>query len=300
MVAATPLSASYEQCRICESQAHFVGEKRGPLAPGRFEIWACDECGYGFVANPWRDYERIYDEGYYRGDGADPMVDYVFELEHPEFTIRQYEWCGVLKTVSGLVPVGPQTRWLDFGCGNGGLVRYVRQYTECHRVVGYETGRIKEHAAGLGVPFVSDAELDQQAGTFDIVSAIEVIEHIPEPLDALRKMRRLLRPGGLLFVTTGNAEPYRGRLVAWPYVNPTIHVSFFEPRTLAYAMEASGFRPEVGGRGAGFKEIVQFKVLKNLRMRRKSAWQGCLPWTAAARLIDARLGLSRMPIGWAV
>jgi cyclopropane fatty-acyl-phospholipid synthase-like methyltransferase len=79
-----------------------------------------------FVANPWTDYAKNYDEGYYRGGGADPWIDYVYELEHPEATVRQYEWRGIQRLVDHLCPLTAETQWLDFGCGNGGLVRYVR------------------------------------------------------------------------------------------------------------------------------------------------------------------------------
>jgi hypothetical protein len=34
---------------------------------------------YAFVANPLTDYTQIYNEAYYRGEGADPLLDYVFE-----------------------------------------------------------------------------------------------------------------------------------------------------------------------------------------------------------------------------
>ena len=83
-------------------------------------------------------------------------------------------------------------------------------------------------------------------------------------------MRALLRPGGLLFLTTGNAAAHRGALADWSYVIPEIHVSFFEPRTLARAMAAAGFRPQATGFGPGHSDIIRFKVLKNLRVRTRS------------------------------
>ena len=46
---------------------------------------------------------------------------------------------------------------------------------------------------------------------------------------------------GLLFLTTRNAAPFRKRLSSWRYVVPDVHVSFFEPTTLAVALEVAGF-----------------------------------------------------------
>ena len=49
--------------------------------------------------------------------------------------------------------VGPQTRWLDFGCGNGGLVRWAREHG-VDNVVGHETGWIASRAQAQGIPMI--------------------------------------------------------------------------------------------------------------------------------------------------
>ena len=80
---------------------------------------------------------------------------------------------------------------------------------------------------------------------------------------------------------------------------PEIHVSFFEPSTLARALEQAGFRAEQPGFLRGHVDIVRFKVLKNLRIRRRSPLEALVPWPAVARLVDARTGVAAHPVGWA-
>jgi SAM-dependent methyltransferase len=291
--------AASEPCRICGSATLPLGAKRGKFKLQEFYVRHCDGCGYSFVANPWLDYGAIYSEEYYTGKGADPMVDYLYELENPQASVRRYEWQGILDWVRQAVSLRPETRWIDFGCGNGGLVRYCRNNTSCP-VVGFEEGWIKERAESRGVPYLSRAEMEAARGTFDIVTAIEVLEHVPDPLATLREIRSLLKPGGYFFLTTGNAEVFRRNLLEWSYLTPEIHISLFEPRTLARALELTGFRPEFRGFSGGHTDIIRFKILKNIGCRKIAGWERILPWSLLSRLADLRFRISAHPSGIAV
>jgi 2-polyprenyl-3-methyl-5-hydroxy-6-metoxy-1,4-benzoquinol methylase len=263
-----------------------------------YELRRCDVCHFAFIADPWTDFARIYDDRYYDGQGADPMVDYRFELSDPERTIRRYEWHGVTRLVERLLGGLDDVRWLDFGCGNGGLVRYVVEHTGA-QACGFEEGSIAAAARRLGIPILAPDALGEQAEAFDVVTAIEVIEHTLDPLAELRRIRRLLKPGGLLFLTTGNAAPFSSDLQRWSYIVPEIHVSFFEPDTLERALVQSGFRPGAVPPADGFDEILKFKALKNLRLRRRSRLTDLIPARAVAALADRRVRLREHPIGWA-
>jgi SAM-dependent methyltransferase len=284
-------------CPVCGGATTHVATMPGKVIPQQFVLRQCAACGLSFVANPCTDYARIYDEAYYYGKGADPLVDYVFEMDHPKQTVRYYEWRGIVDVVRALKPISADTRWLDFGCGNGGLVRHVRDTIRCD-VRGFDVGWITTRARAAGLPIVDEAELDALRGTFDVVTAVEVLEHVADPLDVLRRIRGLLKPGGLFFYTTGNAAPFRHRLAEWRYVRPDIHVSYFEPRTLERALRSAGFEPEYRGRVRGFTDVIRYKVLKNLGRQRRGLWERGLPWGAAARLLDRKLGISAHPVGW--
>jgi 2-polyprenyl-3-methyl-5-hydroxy-6-metoxy-1,4-benzoquinol methylase len=289
---------SPRQCKICRSPAVLLGKKLGQFRQQFFLIYRCEHCGYAFVGNPWLDYREIYSEAYYRGEGADPTVDYLTELNYPTETIRQYEWRGIADVIRSLTHISKATRWLDFGCGNGGLVRFVRSTVGCE-IWGYEHGWIKDVAEATGIPYLTDAELTSRNGSFDIVTAVEVLEHLEDPLVQLKQIRSLLRPGGIFFYTTGNAAPHHAKFLEWSYARPEVHISFFEPGTLEHALREAGFAVRYPGFVPGFKNIIRFKALKGLRVKRTALWEKGLPWNLLARLIDQKLHISAHPTGYA-
>jgi SAM-dependent methyltransferase len=285
---------------VCHSaRLEPAGLVHGHLSGRAFHLASCLDCRFSFVIDPWTAFDQIYSEAYYHGRGADPSVDYVFELEHPETTVRRYEWEGLLRAIGALVPIGPETRWLDFGCGNGGLVRWARDRGIAH-AVGHETGWMAERASADGIPLISVEQVANCHGAFDVVTAVEVLEHVPDPVEVLKLLARVLKPGGLLFLTTGNARPFRGRLPHWRYVMPEVHVSFFEPETLDRAMKVAGFQPTYRGFVDGFDQVIRFKILKTLGVRRRAMWERMVPWGLVARAVDSRLSVTAHPVGFRI
>jgi SAM-dependent methyltransferase len=286
-------------CRICAAETRLVGAVHGSYSQRDYHIARCVDCRYAFIVDPWLDYAEIYNDRYYAGEGADPLADYRFELEHPERSIRRYEWEGIARLVADLTGgPDPHRRWLDYGCGNGGLVRHLRN-VRAAEAFGFDEGSITAEARARGMPTLDGDGLGAMAGSFDVVTAIEVIEHTLDPVSELRRMRSMLRPGGLLFMTTGNAQPYADRLLSWRYVVPEVHISFFEPATLERAMTDAGFLPERRPLGPGFDEVMKFKVLKNLHIRRRSPLTDVLPAHLIGLISDRVVRLSEHPIGWA-
>jgi ubiquinone/menaquinone biosynthesis C-methylase UbiE len=95
-------------------------------------------------------------------------------------------------------PPGPL---LDLGCGTGGMLVHLQRLAPA---VGLDTApEAAETCRKRGVPFVMGwgSTLPFRDGSFGMVTALDVIEHIPEEHGVLLEMRRVLRPGGVLLVT---------------------------------------------------------------------------------------------------
>ena len=90
------------------------------------------------------------------------------------------------------------------------------------------------------VPF-ADVELEPEA--FDAVTMWDYIEHSTDPLGDLRRAARVLRPGGLLLISTGDAGSVVARASGprWHLLTPRHHNFFFTRDSLERALRTAGF-----------------------------------------------------------
>jgi SAM-dependent methyltransferase len=283
-------------CPVCGGDVRPAGSVASKFSHREFALVRCGSCSYAYVLEPRTDFAELYDEAYYAGRGADALVDYEREMEDPR-TVRVYEWRGIAAVIDELSVLAPSTRWLDYGAGLGGLVRYTRATVGCESF-GFDEGYGAEQMAARQIPSLTRAEVEAANGTFDVVTAIEVIEHTVDPVELLREVFRALVPGGLVYLTTGNAEPRRQDLTRWAYAKvPDVHVGFFEPATLARALEAAGFEVLWPGFVDGLSDVIRYKVLKTARVHRTNGIERILPWTSLSRIVDRRHHVSAMPAG---
>jgi SAM-dependent methyltransferase len=282
-------------CRVCGSVAEPAGKRFSSFSKRSFALAHCSSCRYSFVVHPRTDFAAIYDADYYAGRGADPHVSYTTAVRDGG-SVLEYEWRGVVKILTDLGGLRPGSRWLDYGCGLGGLLRFGRSLG--YDVSGFDQGWAAEVLTKEGLPVLTANELDSAAGSFDVVTAIEVVEHVLEPVEVFDRLAELLRPGGLLFLTTGNAKPYRGRLSRWQYVRPDIHVSFYEPETLEFCMRKAGLDPMQSGYRSGFTDLIRSKILRTVGVNRQNLVERCLPWALLSRVADRRFQVTRQPVAW--
>lgn len=110
---------------------------------------------------------------------------------------------------------------LELGAGNGLVARsLLAAGLDCHSYTLSETSeaRLEGLRAGLDDPRLRTARIDAERvpeelfGRFDAIVMVALIEHLVDPLAAMQRIRRLLRPGGFVYVDTPNVAKWTRRL----------------------------------------------------------------------------------------
>ena len=128
---------------------------------------------------------------------------------HAESVLRSHRWRTVENSAAYLLPhLRPGVDVLDVGCGPGTITVDLARRVAPGRVVGIDaaTDAIEAARAAANDAAITDLDLatgdvyalDHDDDAFDVVHAHQVLQHLADPVAALREMRRVCRPGGVV------------------------------------------------------------------------------------------------------
>ena len=233
---------SHPRCKVCEA----------PVDPENDAVWTkdglvilrCSSCGLLYRASlpSSEELSGLYDSSYFRAEErsqrGEGYADYVGEADLHRLNARRR-----LSFLEGLTRPGSL---LDVGCAAGFFLDEAR--ANGWQVTGVElSAEMAEWASGtLGLESViqgSFTGLAWNEGTFDCVTMWDYIEHTIDPLSELRLAHKVLRPGGLLVLSTGDAGSVVARLSGrrWHLLTPRHHNYFFTRSSLLLGLERAGF-----------------------------------------------------------
>lgn len=200
---------------------------------GDSEYWLreCSQCGFQFK-DPPISAERLM-ECYTRARSDNWDTD-------PDPWQRKFD---VLRDLLETHATG--RRVLDVGCFNGALLKYLGdQWKKCGVEPSQEAAQLAR-TRHVQILAPSLGQLDPGIAPFDAVLAIDVVEHVVEPLPFFGRLHDLLAPSGVLLLLTGDNQSPAWRLQggAYWYCSLPEHMSFYNRRTLDWIGERLGMRP---------------------------------------------------------
>jgi SAM-dependent methyltransferase len=138
----------------------------------------------------------------------------------------------------------PPGRLLDIGCGPGLLLEEAAALGWKASGVEPSIWAVEEgHRRGLEIQRGTSDNVDLESGSFDVIVANDVIEHVPDPPGFGRRLFELLKPGGVVYLCTPDVSSVVARTLRrwWWSVLPG-HLFYFSPETLARVLQAAGLR----------------------------------------------------------
>jgi len=126
-----------------------------------------------------------------------------------------------------------------------------------------------KRAKKRGVPCfngeITNTFFDEYLGWYDVIIALEVIEHLYDPMTFLHRVYQVLKPGGVFIYTTGNFQETRFFGRRWGYLNiPEEHLYFFTPRKIELYLRKVGFKRFLSPYKFYYKHNVAVKFMSQI------------------------------------
>lgn len=231
----------------------FAGKRLDHALPGG-RLLRCRQCDLRFRWPLLPNYDELYNNGEAQAWSAGP-------LRHDQSLVH-----GALSALS----VG--NKLLDFGCYSGGFLCAAPARFERYGVeVSQAAAAVARERAGAQV--VGHLDDFDPAIRFDVIVAMDVVEHVASPRRLLEQFRQRLSPGGKVLLTTGDGANLLWRIVRarWWYCYFPEHIAFISRRWLAV---------HAGRLGLGIERVETFDYLQSAAPGTAPGWRAWLRYLA--------------------
>jgi len=223
------------RCRVCGGRDHSI-----LFVKGGYEVAKCGNCGLVFLnfAPSDRFLSDYYAEDFFNDSGTkDGYSDYKEEAVNLERTFRRR--IDILKRYQE-----KGGTLLDVGCATGEFMKLAAEYWN---VYGVEISSYASRAAGEKGLNVFNGKLEQSPylnSGFNVVTLWDTIEHVAQPLETMRLISRIVKPKGIVALTTGDVGSFVSRACGryWHLYNIPQHLSYFDKGTITDLLKRSGFK----------------------------------------------------------
>ena len=228
------------RCPLCgESEARHVWPTRDRLCgvPGVFALVCGAVCGLLYL-NPRPSPASL---GAYYPSSYDPFL--TTALSPLQRAGVEY---GLRKRCRLVQRHHRPGRLLDVGCATGQFADAMQRYGGWQAMgvdLSPEAAGFARETFGLEVHTGDLFSADYSDGFFDAITLWDVIEHLYNPVETLREVRRVLAPGGILVLRTPSLDSWDARAFGpyWAGLDSPRHLTVFGKATMRRLLQAAGF-----------------------------------------------------------
>lgn len=221
-------------CPICGNT-----KKRKYWAMPGYRLARCAKCEMVWDYFPPDNLLPQYDKSYFNNDNSKGGYANYFE----GMRINRKTFYERLNKIEK--KLGRKGRLLDIGCALGDCLREAKK-------LGWVDARGLE-VSKYAYNFAKKRGLDIKKGLlrenrfkknyFDVVAYQDVLEHIKDPVDELRYVYKLLKPGGIVYIVTPDVGGFWKKILGplWYHYKPIEHVSYFSKKTIRLTLKKAGY-----------------------------------------------------------
>jgi protein O-GlcNAc transferase len=191
----------YKACPLCDAAeftlvheadctAHALYQ---PSLPPRIRWMLCGACGHCFT------------DGYWTPEAEAVIFSGAQDIQRVGFDLERQRMVSA-RMIERVLPYRREGRWLDVGFGNASLLFTAKEFGFVPVGLDLREQNVRQLGA-LGIEAHRQHLASfQPEHRFDVISMADVLEHMAFPREALAAVRRLLQPGGVLYLTMPNME----------------------------------------------------------------------------------------------
>jgi SAM-dependent methyltransferase len=189
--------------------------------------------------------------------------------------------------------------FLDIGCGNGAYLHVMAK--RGWKVCGVEpssAGASEANTAGFDVFHGTLLEAHYPSSSFDYVRCNHSLEHMPNPVEVLQDIHRILRPGGKLCIGIPNTDSFTFRLFGryWWYLCAPVHTYNYSAKTITRLLQNADYEIEKVHYNSDFWGLLGSMQIFMNRNTGEKADDG---WMARSRLLRIIASLAEKCIDFA-
>lgn len=226
------------KCYLCNLSTDLLFEKSG------YQIYRCPSCGLG-MTNLQKDYDEFlrqqYAKGYFTGDPTKRA--YVSYQKDKPYITKNME-----KLLTQVQQIKSTGRLLDVGAAMGYFIELA--HDRGYDAYGFDPSlyavtQAQKLVAKKRIKHGSVHTVDYPPKSFDIITMLDVFEHLQNPKRDLQKLATFLKDDGIILIATGDTKSVFARASGrrWTFYNPPQHLFFFDQSTLTTVLTSTGLKP---------------------------------------------------------